>query len=125
MIDARLRPWVYIAAPFTKGNSVHNVNVACRAWSRLWATGIIYPVCPHWSAIQELVGPLDHDSWMEYDGPLVLSCDALLRLPGESIGADIEVQLALDHVIPVFHDEAELIVWAHQRIPLMVKGGRQ
>jgi len=34
---------------------------------------------------------------------LLMPCDALLRLPGESVGADRDVALAHDRGIPVYH----------------------
>jgi hypothetical protein len=45
---------------------------------------------------------------MELDNEWVLRCDALLRLPGESQGADAEVELAKKHGIPVFYSIEEL-----------------
>jgi hypothetical protein len=37
--------------------------------------------------------------------------DPLLRLPGESSGADAEVEYAKAHNIPVFYNKADLIEW--------------
>ena len=39
-------------------------------------------------------------------------CDALLRMPGESSGADREVEHARAHSVPVFHSRGALYQWA-------------
>lgn len=39
---------------------------------------------------------------------LLQHCDAVLRLPGESRGADRDVAIARDRGIPVYHDLAEV-----------------
>jgi hypothetical protein len=39
---------------------------------------------------------------------LLMHCDAVLRLPGESNGADQDVKIATDRGIPVYHALAEV-----------------
>lgn len=39
---------------------------------------------------------------------LLAHCDAVLRLPGESTGADNDVRIARERGIPVYHSIAEL-----------------
>ncbi|WP_249227513.1 DUF4406 domain-containing protein [Kutzneria sp. CA-103260] len=39
---------------------------------------------------------------------LLQHCDAVLRLPGDSNGADQDVRIARERGIPVYHDVAEL-----------------
>jgi len=39
---------------------------------------------------------------------LIERCDAILRLPGESRGADLDVAQARERGIPVYHDLAEV-----------------
>ena len=39
---------------------------------------------------------------------LLQHCDAVLRLPGESTGADQDVKIARERGIPVYHDIAEI-----------------
>jgi hypothetical protein len=38
------------------------------------------------------------------------SCDAVLRIPGESKGADQDVRIALERGLPVFHSVEEIPV---------------
>lgn len=44
-------------------------------------------------------------------GRLIEHCDAILRLPGESKGADNDVRLAHERGIPVYYDIAEVPVY--------------
>ena len=39
---------------------------------------------------------------------LLQHCDAVLRLPGASAGADNDVRLAVERGLPVFHDVADI-----------------
>ncbi len=73
------------------------------------------PFCPHLTCY--LGGPtpeidpgsLGWENWMESDLPWVAVSDALLRLPGASKGADVEVAYAEQHGIPVFYTMEELL----------------
>ena len=51
---------------------------------------------------------LPHATWMDLDMPWVEASDIVLRLPGDSAGADIEVAHARRHGIPVVFSFAEL-----------------
>jgi hypothetical protein len=64
-------------------------------WSKLWAAGFT-PYCPHWSALQHLHNPeLAHQDWLDFDFTWLECCDVLLRMPGESKGADAEELYAM------------------------------
>jgi hypothetical protein len=102
------RPIVYIAGPMTLGDSFGHVGHACRVWIQLWRAGF-FPIAPQWSAVQAMVSPLTLEEWMEYDLPLVRASAAVLRIPGESRGADIECQEARHHRIPIYHTIDSLI----------------
>lgn len=103
-----MKPLVYISAPYTIGATDAHVRKACLVWETLRSEGRCTPICPHWSAVQALVWPITHAEWIEYDLELVARCDAVLRLPGESNGADQECLFAKQHGLPVFHDLNEL-----------------
>lgn len=109
------KPLVYIAAPYTKGDQVANCRVAMQMWEGLRHAGRVTPICPHWSAYQQLLTPLEHHEWLAYDFELISRCDALLRLPGESKGADQEVIHARFKNIPVFNSVGELYKWVEGR----------
>ena len=52
--------------------------------------------------------PLAEDVLYPTAQRLLRHCDAVLRLPGESIGADQDVQTATRLGLPVFYDAAEI-----------------
>jgi hypothetical protein len=49
-----------------------------------------------------MVCPHDEDFWYKYDLIMLDKCDAILRLPGESKGADREMLHANNWGIPEF-----------------------
>ncbi len=99
---------VYISGPITKGATLHHIHDACMVWKRLTEAGI-FAICPHWSAVQDMIAPMPHAAWMAYDRPLLALCNIILRLPGESVGADQEVAWAREFGFPVFHDVESLM----------------
>lgn len=97
------RTRVYIAGPLSKGCRFDNVDKGMKAYAALIRAGYA-PFLPHFSALVAWLLPdVDYDGWLDTDLPFVEACDALLRLPGESVGADREVRHAHDHNIPVHH----------------------
>jgi Domain of unknown function (DUF4406) len=100
---------VYIAGPYSLGGDVgHNVHQAMHMWRLLWDHGYI-PYCPHWSHFQHLVTPLAYEDWLDYDREFLAFCDVLMRMEGESKGADLEVKLALELHIPVVNSLQALL----------------
>lgn len=59
------------------------------------------PLVPHYTYLLDRDGAIPHDVWMDVDLPWVESADVVLRLPGESRGAEIEVAHARERGIPV------------------------
>jgi len=98
---------VYIASPYTKGDVALNVRESFFAADELVKLGYA-PFPPLFSHFWHFLSPKPYDVWMKLDKEWVLRCDCLLRLPGESIGADEEVKLAVDNNIPVFYSIGEL-----------------
>jgi hypothetical protein len=109
-----MRSRVYIAGPITKGVLADNIRQATEAAVRLLKAGYA-PLCPHLTCYmggsmpQVLPCGTVHDDWYQADLPWVQASDALLRLPGESKGADLEVACAEAAGIPVYTDEALLM----------------
>ena len=123
---------VYVAAPL-RGDGTHsalclNVENACEAGARLMRHGIPV-IVPHLSAFLGMrSGPIYRhyvpeyqpygftvDAWYAVSVLLVSRCDAVLRLPGESTGADLEVARAAELGKPVFHDVGSVIAWANKQ----------
>ncbi len=113
------RPLLYVAGPInTSGNVAVNVRNGLFAAEEFWDLGWL-PFVPHLSVFWNLVHPKDPGEhytlpdgmpafWIHYDLTMILHCAALYRLPGESVGADIEVAFAREHGIPVYTLETGL-----------------
>jgi len=99
---------VYIASPYTIGDVAINVRNAFLAADVLAENGFV-PFTPLASHFWHFLSPHPYNFWAEMDMEWVLRCDCLLRLPGESSGADEEVILARANNIPVFFSIKELL----------------
>ncbi|MFH0938225.1 MAG: DUF4406 domain-containing protein [Planctomycetota bacterium] len=84
---------VYIAAPYTHGDAVLNVRKAIETADELAIRGFT-PFVPHLTHFWHLVLPHKIKFWYALDNEWLAACDVVLRLPGESFGANAEVQLA-------------------------------
>ena len=98
---------VYIASAYTKGDVAVNVRRQLECADQLMTLGYA-PFAPLYSHFQHMHSPRPYEDWIEIDKVWVLKCDCLLRLPGESSGADGEVELAKANSIPVFYSIGEL-----------------
>lgn len=100
---------VYIAGPISKGDLRSNLDQAKEADRRLRQAGYA-PLCPHLHCYLAGDSPtvqphgIRHADWLDADLPWVMVADAVIRLPGESQGADLEVALAKELGIPVYGD---------------------
>lgn len=94
---------IYIASPYTKGDVAVNVRVQLQMANRLMDLGFA-PFAPLYSHFQHMAFPRPYEDWIKIDLEWVKVCDAVLRLPGESKGADGEVEFAQQNNIPVFYD---------------------
>lgn len=99
---------VYIASPYTLGDKEQNVNLQIDAAEYLAQCGLI-PYWPLHSHYWHVKYPHDWHFWMDISKAWLLRCDAVLRLPGESKGADQEVELAIARGIPVYHSIHDLL----------------
>jgi hypothetical protein len=99
---------VYVSGPYTNGDKLENVNTAIDMADRLSTNGYI-PFVPHLTHFWDLRRPRQYDFWLDYDLRWLRDCHALIRLPGVSKGADIEVVEAHSFSIPVFYSLEELI----------------
>ena len=102
---------VYIASPYTKGDVAVNVRESLLVADKLAELGYL-PYPPLLSHFWHLLSPHPYEFWTELDLDWVLRCDCVLRLPGESSGADRECGYAERHLIPVFYSIEELVEWA-------------
>lgn len=99
---------VYVAGPITLGVRADNIKSAIDATNRLMDAGFAV-FCPHLSHYLDLERPRTHAEWLAHDMEWLPLCDCLLRLPGESKGADQEVEAARQDGMPVFCSIPELM----------------
>src|ERR1700756_4979544 len=105
---------VYVAGPYTKGDVAVNVRNAYEAANRLADLGFA-PFVPHATHFWHMLFPRPYEFWLDLDNQFLPFCEAVLRLPGESSGADKEVQLARKLTIPVFPDIDGLVKYFEGR----------
>jgi nucleoside 2-deoxyribosyltransferase len=105
--------YVYVAGPLaSSGNYVENIRNAVRAAESLRGLGLV-PFVPHLNALWNMMSPhSDYDYWLPMDLAWIDRCEAVLRLPGESKGADMETAYAERTGKPVFGSVADLLNWA-------------
>lgn len=101
MNEEKIVKYIYVAGPYSGGDPVINTRKAIDAGEQLMTLGYV-PFIPHLTHLWHLINPHDIDFWYEYDNEWIRKCDALLRLPGESKGADMEVALAFKLGLIVF-----------------------
>lgn len=99
---------VYVAGPYTNGDVALNVRNAYEAANRLADLGFA-PFVPHATYFWHMLFPRPYEFWLDLDNQFLPCCEAVLRLPGPSSGADKEVLLAQGLKIPVFGDIVDLI----------------
>jgi hypothetical protein len=93
---------IYIAGPYSKGDVAVNVKNAMDVANQLINIGHA-PYCPHLTHFLHMHNPQPYEVWLELDNQFLPCCELLLRLPGESSGADKEVRLAESLNIPVVY----------------------
>lgn len=92
--------YVYVAGPYSQGDTKANLRAALEASNSALAANLV-PYVPHLSYYWHAISPKPYDAWCKFDMMWLQKCDALIRLPGESRGADAEVAEAKRLGIPV------------------------
>lgn len=93
---------VFVSGPYAKPDPVVNTRNAILAGEDILARGHI-PFIPHLNHLWHLVAPHDEDFWYDYDMVFLAKCDAILQLPGESKGADREMEVAKKLGLAIFY----------------------
>lgn len=101
-----MRERIYISHAITtpQPSRTYNWYIAVEVYRLLIENG--YSVfCPALSMSCPDNMLIDHATWLEQDLPWVAVSDMVLRLPGESKGADMETDFARENGIPVMTPE--------------------
>jgi len=96
---------VFISSPYSVGDVQANVQVQIDVLDQLLDLGYspFVPLLFHYAK------PRAYEDWIKLDLDYLDVCDVILRLPGESAGADNEVAHAQAHNIPVVYSIEQLI----------------
>jgi len=109
-----MRTRVYVAGPITKGDLATNIRKATETGIALMRVGYA-PLVPHLTCYmagntpEVLPAGTVHEDWYGIDLPWVAVSQAVLRLPGESRGADLEEEQARLFGVPVFYSISDLL----------------
>jgi hypothetical protein len=98
--------FIYIASPYTLGDVAVNVKVSMDATNQLIDKGF-YPFCPLLSHFLHMANPQPYKVWIEYTIAWMEKCEAIIRLSGESAGADLEEARAREIGLPVYRSVEE------------------
>lgn len=102
---------VYVSAPYSADPEACTAE-AIRVGTDLLDMGFA-PFVPHLVHYWEtLHASRPYECWMRLDLAWVEAADVVLRLPGESPGADREVEHARAHGVPVVTSVEQLTEWA-------------
>ena len=116
---------VYLAGPISKGDVRVNVARAASAHYDLLCHGfaVVNPMLTCWAGWTPAGDPgpsasahgpfrtTDYETWIRVGIATACRCDAVLRLPGESVGASAECAAAEACGVPVFTSVSDLIAW--------------
>ena len=99
--------FVFVSGPYSGGDIAVNVRRAMDAGIHIIDKGDV-PFIPHLFHFLHLVHEREQDLWGRIDLEFLPKCDVILRLSGESFGADVEVGVAIQEGIPVYYSLEEL-----------------
>ncbi len=106
---------VFIAGPYTNGDVAQNVKLAMDVANIIIEEGHA-PYCPHLTHFLHMNQAQPYEKWLELDKEYLKICDVLIRLKGNSNGADGEVKLAEKLNIPIFYNLKELISYLNNDV---------
>lgn len=123
-VNQLVKPTVFIASPYTRGDPAINTHFQCQMFDRLLTEGKVLPVVPLWTHFQHLLFPRPYADWLAYDQAMLRLYDCCLRLDAtheasgycesKSSGADAEVETFRRLGKPVFFSVDSLYAWVEQ-----------
>lgn len=116
-----MKPIIYIASPYTKGDPCINTYCQMQMFNRLLDDGLVTPYIPLLSHYLHTHHPRPYHDWINYDMEMLRAMDGCLRISAlyapmnyavrESSGADNEVKWFEDNGKPVFYGVNDLYRW--------------
>lgn len=116
-----MKPIIYIASPYTKGDACINTYAQMKMFNEMLDDGIVLPYIPLLSHYLHTAHPRPYKDWINYDLEILRAFDACLRINAEyapmeylvtdSSGADGEVDYFVKHGKPVFYGKHSLYAW--------------
>lgn len=100
--------YVYVSGPISLGELTENIAKAVDAADELFRAGL-HPYIPHVGFLWQYRHQHGYEEWMALDLAWLANCDAVVRIPGESKGADREVARAQELGIPVYFSVQALL----------------
>ena len=101
--------YIYLAQPISKGNSFQNIRDGVIVSDFLMRKGYVV-FNPGLSALHDMIiYNTPYELYMSQDFAWIEKCDCLIRLPGDSPGADREIEYAKQHNVPVFYGVAAFL----------------
>lgn len=91
---------VYIAGPYAKGDVAHNIRRVIDVANQIAGMGHT-PFIPHLFHFWHLIHHHPDEFWLRMDLTWISCCDVLFLLDGESEGAKVEVNFALQKGIEI------------------------
>jgi hypothetical protein len=92
---------IYVAGPYTRGSPEANVGAAIAAGEALLRRGHA-PFVPHLNHFWHLRHRHPHAEWLALDLAWLEVAEAVVRVPGASVGAELECARARARGIPVY-----------------------
>lgn len=96
----------FVSGPYSNEPEL-NTKKAIEAADKLISMGIL-PLVPHLWHYHDAYFKRDYETWLKMSLMMLDRADFLLRLPGESSGADKEVSEAEKRDIPIFYSFDEI-----------------
>jgi hypothetical protein len=92
---------IYVAGPYSKGDQAQNVHEALKVGDYISSQGFHVKI-PHLTHFWHMMFSHPYEFWINYDLVELAECNALVRISGESSGADGEVSHAEKLNLPIF-----------------------
>jgi len=100
---------VYIAGPYTEGDVAENIRQAIITGEAIAEAGHT-PFIPHLYHFWHLLIPHGREFWMRQDKEWLEVCGAMIRINGNSVGADAEEVQAEGLGVPIYYSVQEFLL---------------